>query len=189
MTTRVEQDSMGDIEVPGDALWGAQTQRAINNFPVSGQPLPTPFIHAVVRIKRSAALANEKLELLDNGRARAIVHACDQLLSGAHEDQFPVDVYQTGSGTSTNMNVNEVLATLAAHSSPEPVNANDHINMSQSSNDVIPTAIHVSAVLAVQAELVPALAGLQDVIEQRERESIDELRGLLVGHLQRIQVH
>jgi fumarate hydratase class II len=173
MSTRIERDSLGEVEVPAQALWGAQTQRAIDNFPVSGQPLPIPFIHAVVRIKRSAALANEKLDLLDPDRAKAIVHACDQLLSGAHEDQFPVDVYQTGSGTSTNMNVNEVLATLAAHSSPEPVNPNDHVNMSQSSNDVIPTAIHVSAALAVQESLIPALTHLQGTIHQRETDLRD----------------
>lgn len=170
MSMRTERDSLGEIEVPTEALWGAQTQRAINNFPVSGQPLPVPFIHAVVRIKRSAALANEALGLLDTGRTRAIIHACDQLLSGAHEDQFPIDVYQTGSGTSTNMNVNEVLSTLAAHSSAEPVDPNDHVNMSQSSNDVIPTAIHVSAALAVQGELLPALDRLRDQIQARESE-------------------
>lgn len=176
MSKRIEKDSLGEVEVPSEALWGAQTQRAINNFPVSGQPLPIPFIHAIVRVKRSAALANEKLNLLDPERAKAIVHACDQLLSGAHEDQFPVDVYQTGSGTSTNMNVNEVLATLAAQSSPEPVNPNDHINMSQSSNDVIPTAIHVSAALAIQGDLIPALTHLQGTIHQRETELGDKVK-------------
>ncbi|MAM00009.1 MAG: aspartate ammonia-lyase [Alteromonadaceae bacterium] len=176
MNTRTEHDSLGAVEVPEQALWGAQTQRAIDNFPVSGRPLPTRFIHAVVRLKRCAALANQSLGQLDQERAKAIVHGCDQLLSGAHEDQFPVDVYQTGSGTSTNMNVNEVLATLATRSSPEPVNPNDHINMSQSSNDVIPSAIHISGALAVTEDLLPAIRHLEATIGAREGELKDEVK-------------
>jgi len=169
--TRIEQDSLGEIEVPAEALWGAQTQRAINNFPVALRPLPIQFILAVVRIKRSAARANASLDLLDRPRADAIEHACDRILAGAHEDQFPVDIFQTGSGTSTNMNANEVLARLASAQSPEPVNANDHVNMSQSSNDVIPTAIHLSAWLSVQEQLAPALEYLMGVIAQREKDT------------------
>ncbi|MDX1587516.1 MAG: class II fumarate hydratase [Oleiphilaceae bacterium] len=169
--TRIEKDSLGEVTVPKEALWGAQTQRAINNFPVAMRPLPIAFIHAVVRIKRCAADSNQALGLLDEERAEAIRHACDQILSGAHEDQFPVDVFQTGSGTSSNMNVNEVLATLASRQCPEPVNANDHVNMSQSSNDVIPTAIHVSAYLSVRDQLLPALDHLMSVIERREDDA------------------
>ncbi|MFE8070690.1 class II fumarate hydratase [Marinobacteraceae bacterium S3BR75-40.1] len=169
--TRVEKDSLGEVEVPAEALWGAQTQRAVDNFPVSGRQLPIAFIHAIVRIKRCAALVNQRLDLLDSNRGHAIVEACDQLLAGAHEDQFPVDIYQTGSGTSTNMNVNEVIATLASRHSPEAVNPNDHVNMSQSSNDVIPTAIHLSSVLAVEESLLPALTHLQEIIAQREKET------------------
>ncbi|TVP54894.1 MAG: class II fumarate hydratase [Halomonadaceae bacterium] len=175
-TTRTEKDSLGEVQVPADALWGPQTQRAINNFPVALRPLPLDFIHGVVRVKRCAAASNQALGLLDPARAQAIEQACDQILSGAHGDQFPVDVYQTGSGTSTNMNVNEVLATLASRMSPEPVNANDHVNMSQSSNDVIPTAIHVSAWLAVRDQVVPAIEHLMGVIADREADSADVVK-------------
>ena len=168
---RIEKDSLGEVEVPADALWAAQTQRALDNFPVSGRAMPTGFIQALVRIKRSAARANTVLGLLDSDRARAIESACDSILAGEHQDQFPVDVFQTGSGTSTNMNVNEVIANLASEKSAEPVNPNDHVNMSQSSNDVIPTAIHLSAVLAVHADLLPALDQLADTIAARESET------------------
>ncbi|MGM0449468.1 MAG: class II fumarate hydratase [Pseudomonadota bacterium] len=168
---RIEKDSLGEVEVPANALWAAQTQRAIDNFPVSGRPMPGAFIHAVVRIKRSAARANAVLGLLDADRARAIETACDEVLGGAHADQFPVDVFQTGSGTSTNMNVNEVIARLASGHSSEPVNPNDHVNMSQSSNDVIPTAIHLSAVTEVHDSLLPALDHLMQTIAGREKET------------------
>ncbi len=169
--TRIETDSLGDVEVPAGALWGAQTQRAIDNFPVSGRPMPTAFIHAVVRIKRCAAQTNAVLDLLDGTRAEAIEKACDRILAGEHGDQFPVDVFQTGSGTSTNMNVNEVLASLASELCDQPVNANDHVNMSQSSNDVIPTAIHLSAVTETRQTLLPALDHLTRVIAAREQET------------------
>ncbi len=169
--TRIETDSLGHVEVPADALWGAQTQRAIDNFPVSGRPMPVAFIHAVVRIKRAAAQSNAVLDLLDGSRAEAIEKACDRILTGEYADQFPVDVFQTGSGTSTNMNVNEVLATLASQLCDEPVNANDHVNMSQSSNDVIPTAIHLSAVTEARETLLPALDHLTRVIAGREQET------------------
>ncbi|MDN3640758.1 class II fumarate hydratase [Simiduia curdlanivorans] len=154
---RIETDSMGEVEVPAGALFGAQTQRAVNNFPISGLEMPSRFIHALAKIKRCAALANKKLTLLDAAIADAIVDACDKMLSGQHGEQFPVDVFQTGSGTSTNMNINEVIATLASRILNQKVDPNDHVNSGQSSNDVIPTAIHVSAVLAVEQELLPAL--------------------------------
>ena len=166
---RTETDSLGEVRVPADALWGAQTQRAIDNFPVSGQPLPPAFIAAVAQVKKAAAEANTSLGLLDNARRDAIVAACDEILRGEHADQFPVDRYQTGSGTSTNMNLNEVIAALARRQGVE-VHPNDHVNMSQSSNDVIPTAIHVSAVVAVRERLIPALTHLQGVIYEREAE-------------------
>ncbi|MFT4818710.1 MAG: fumarate hydratase class II [Marinobacter psychrophilus] len=164
---RVESDSLGEVRVPENALWGAQTQRAIENFPVSGQPMPPAFIAAVVQIKKAAAEANASLALLNGPVRDAIVLACDQLLAGDYFDQFPVDRYQTGSGTSTNMNVNEVIATLAQLSGVV-VHPNDHVNMSQSSNDVIPSAIHISAVIAIHQNLVPALTHLQGVLYERE---------------------
>lgn len=172
---RTEQDSMGEVVLPEDALWGAQTQRAVDNFPVSGLGMPPEFIDAVVQIKKAAANANHQLGLLDGGRHQVIVAACDKLLEGDYRDQFPVDRYQTGSGTSTNMNVNEVIARLAS-SGDQVVDANDHVNMGQSSNDVIPTAIHVSSVTAVQRQLLPALTHLQGAIYQREAELISQVK-------------
>ncbi|MGQ7273752.1 class II fumarate hydratase [Marinobacter sp. V034] len=166
---RVEKDSLGDVNVPKDALWGAQTQRAVDNFPVSGRQMPPAFIDAVVTVKRAAAQANADLSLLEGGVRDAIVSACDTLLRGEHRDQFPIDVYQTGSGTSTNMNVNEVIAHLATAAGTN-VHPNDHVNMSQSSNDVIPTAIHVSAVMLVQTVLIPALSHLRGTLYEREAE-------------------
>ena len=166
---RIEQDSMGTLEVPESALYGAQTQRAINNFPVSQTTMPTAFIHAVARIKLAAARSNFQLGLLDEPRANAIEKAANAVIDGHHNDQFPIDVFQTGSGTSTNMNVNEVLATLASREGIE-VAPNDHVNMGQSSNDVIPTAIHLSAAVAVTQTLRPALVALQATIDQRADE-------------------
>ncbi|MGO1750294.1 MAG: class II fumarate hydratase [Marinobacter sp.] len=165
--TRIETDSLGDVHVPVAALWGAQTQRAVDNFPVSGQPMPPAFIEAVARIKLAAAEANASLGLLDNRLCDAITEACQELIRGEYADQFPVDRYQTGSGTSTNMNVNEVIAAIAAKSGVQ-VHPNDHVNMSQSSNDVIPTAIHVSSVIGVKERLIPALTHLRGVIYERE---------------------
>jgi fumarate hydratase, class II len=167
--TRIERDSMGELEVPAAALYGAQTQRAINNFPVSGQAMPTAFIHAIARIKLAAARVNAELGLLDAPRARAIEGAAEAVIRGEHDDQFPVDVFQTGSGTSSNMNVNEVIARLASREGIE-VGPNDHVNMGQSSNDVIPTAIHVSAALEVSGRLRPALVHLRETIEARAVE-------------------
>ncbi|WP_288129480.1 class II fumarate hydratase [Microbulbifer sp.] len=168
---RTEQDSLGSVEVPTDALYGAQTQRAVNNFPVSDYTLPIPFLRAMVSIKRAAAETNRELGLLSEPAARAIIDACDGLTPEIYAHQFPVDVFQTGSGTSTNMNVNEVLARIASdHLSDdveENIGANDHVNMSQSSNDVIPSAIHLSMLLAIKNELLPALHHLQYAIEQK----------------------
>ncbi|MGA4494942.1 class II fumarate hydratase [Vreelandella venusta] len=169
MDTRIERDSMGELDVPANALYGAQTQRAINNFPVSHTPMPTAFIHAVARIKLAAARSNCQLGLLDKPRAEAIEKAAQAVMSGKHDGHFPIDVFQTGSGTSTNMNVNEVLATLASREGVE-VTPNDHVNMGQSSNDVIPTAIHLSAAIAVNETLRPALVTLQATIDRRASE-------------------
>jgi len=172
---RIERDSMGELEVPREALYGAQTQRAVNNFPVSGQPMPTPFIHAIARIKLAAARVNRELGLLDDTRSRAIVAAAEMVLAGQLDDQFPVDVFQTGSGTSSNMNVNEVIARRASRDGVE-VGANDHVNMGQSSNDVIPTAIHLSAALSVTGELRPALEHLRATIDTRAAELDDVVK-------------
>ena len=169
METRIERDSMGELEVPATALYGAQTQRAINNFPVSGTPMPMAFVHAVARIKLAAARSNHQLGILDAERAQAIEKAAQAVIDGQHDEHFPIDVFQTGSGTSTNMNVNEVLATLASREGVD-VTPNDHINMGQSSNDVIPTAIHLSAAIAVHESLRPALIELKATIDRRASE-------------------
>lgn len=166
---RIERDSMGELKVPRDALYGAQTQRAINNFPVSGQAMPVAFIHAIARVKLAAARVNRDLQLLDAERAEAIVEAAQAIIEGKHDTQFPVDVFQTGSGTSSNMNVNEVIARLASRRDLT-VGPNDHVNMGQSSNDVIPTAIHLSAALEVTTRLRPALDHLRATIDKRALE-------------------
>ncbi len=166
-TMRIERDSMGELEVPTAALYAAQTQRAVQNFPISGLVMPPRFIRAVCQIKGAAARVNLDLGLLDGRIALAIQDAVAVVLSGAHDDQFPIDVFQTGSGTSTNMNANEVLATLASRAAGVPINPNDHVNMSQSSNDVIPTAIHLSAALAVEEALLPALAHLASTLRSK----------------------
>jgi fumarate hydratase class II len=166
---RIERDSMGELKVPADAFWGAQTQRAVENFPISGLRLPRGFIRALALIKQSAAAANARLGLLEPRLASAIESAAAAVASGAHDDQFPIDVFQTGSGTSSNMNANEVIAHLATRPGA-PVHANDHVNMCQSSNDSIPTAIHVSAVLLLREQLLPALTHLAVVIGAKEIE-------------------
>ena len=165
--TRIEQDSMGKLEVPADALYRAQTQRAINNFPVSGQPLPPAFISALALIKQCAADANMELGLLNKKIGRAIIDSAKVVAAGNYNSHFPVDVFQTGSGTSTNMNMNEVLATLAQNKSGMAIDANDHVNMGQSSNDVIPTAIHVSAVIETRRVLLPGLTTLHKAIDKK----------------------
>src|SRR5882757_8552149 len=169
-TTRVERDSLGSLDVPADALWGAQTQRAIQNFPPSGLRMPRAFIRALALIKHAAAKANAELGDLPPGIAAAIQGAALQVAAGKHDDQFPVDVFQTGSGTSSNMNANEVIAALATRSHGSPVHPNNQVNMSQSSNDAVPTAIHVSAALLLYEQLMPALARLREVLAARGAE-------------------
>ena len=165
--TRLEHDSLGSVEVPAGACWGAQTQRAIGNFTLGGGRMPPLFIQAVALIKAAAAEANGQLGLLSADMALAIVQVSDAIAQGAYADQFPVDVYQTGSGTSTNMNVNEVIAHLAGAALGRPIHSNDDVNLAQSSNDVIPTAIHVSAVLMLDRELLPAIEALEQTITQK----------------------
>ncbi len=167
---RLERDSMGEVNVPCSAKYGAQTQRALDNFTISGLVLPEQFIHAVVRIKRCAAMVNREEELLPDNLYQAIVSAADTVLAGGYSDQFPIDVFQTGSATSTNMNVNEVLANLASESSGLEISPNDHVNMSQSSNDVIPSAIHLSAALALHQRLLPALEKLEATLKRKAIE-------------------
>jgi len=161
---------MGELQVPAEALWGAQTQRAVNNFPISGRTLPRAFIRALALIKQAAAQANASLGLLEAPLAAAIGAAAAEVAGGKYDAHFPIDVFQTGSGTSTNMNANEVIAHLAALTAPA-VHANDHVNMGQSSNDAIPTAIHVSAALLLREALLPALAHLAAVIAAKEAET------------------
>ena len=166
---RQEHDSLGTVEVPEQALWGAQTQRAIENFAIAGRPLPAAFIRALAQVKAACAEANRSLEQLAPDTAAAIVRAAEAVALGEHADAFPVDVYQTGSGTSSNMNMNEVLAHLAAAEGCT-VHPNDHVNRSQSSNDVIPTALHVATLSQLEHELLPALRGLIATIARREAE-------------------
>ncbi len=172
--TRREKDSMGELTVPADALYAAQTQRAIDNFPVSGQPMPERFIRALINVKAAAACANIKLKQLSPTMGAAITDACEKLL--VEEDlmqHFPVDIFQTGSGTSSNMNANEVIATLASRALGQNVDPNDHVNCGQSSNDVIPTSIHVSAALGLHNHLIPALEQLATVTETKAA-SVDQ---------------
>ena len=171
MKYRIEKDTMGEVKVPQDALWGAQTQRALENFTISGIKFAFPFgrsfIEALGVIKHAAATSNQKLKLLDGRKAKAIKMASKEVLSGIHDSEFPLDVFQTGSGTSTNMNANEVIANLATKKARIKINANDHVNMSQSSNDVIPTAICISALLDTQRLLLPSLDSLITVIDKK----------------------
>jgi len=173
---RTVKDSMGDCQVPFDALYGAQTQRAIDNFPISGLTLPRGFIQAIGLIKASAAKVNSDLKLLDAKKAEAIIAAAMAVAKGEYDKQFPIDVFQTGSATSTNMNANEVIAELATQIAKMPVHPNDDVNMSQSSNDVIPTAIHVSASIALKTALLPALNHLQQCLEKRAKELNDVVK-------------
>jgi len=170
---RTERDSMGEVEIPDAVLWGAQTQRALENFPISGLRFGRRFIHALGHVKRACARANIDLGLLDDDVGAAILQACEEVIDGMWDDQFPIDVFQTGSGTSTNMNANEVIANRAIQilggrvGSRTPVHPNDDVNLSQSSNDVIPTAIHVSATLALRDELIPALEHLGRALDEK----------------------
>ncbi|MGP9733527.1 class II fumarate hydratase [Brachybacterium sp. AOP42-C2-15] len=163
---RIEHDTMGEVRVPASALYRAQTQRAVENFPISGQGLEPAHIHALAQVKKAAARANQDLGVLDSAIADAIVAAADAVIAGEHDDQFPVDTYQTGSGTSSNMNMNEVLATLATNAGTE-VHPNDHVNCSQSSNDVFPTSVHVAVTQGVVEKLLPALAHLAESLEKK----------------------
>ena len=174
-SSREERDSMGTLHVPASALWGAQTQRAVENFPVSGLVMPAGFVAALGLIKACAAEVNAKLGLLPAPIAKAITTAALEVAAGQHNAQFPVDVFQTGSGTSSNMNANEVIARLASQRSRLKVHPNDHVNYGQSSNDVIPTALHVAAVLAVEQQLKPALLHLATTIEKKAKS----LRGVV----------
>jgi fumarate hydratase class II len=175
--TRVERDSMGEMEVPADALYGASTQRAVLNFPISGQPLPRRFLRALALIKLAAATTNRELELLDAPKAEAIAAAAREVADGGHDEHFPIDVYQTGSGTSTNTNMNEVLAHLAsARLGGVKVHPNDDVNRCQSSNDTIPTALQLSAALAIEEELIPALIELQGALATKADEFWDVVK-------------
>ena len=171
-THRIEKDSMGEVRVPADALYGAQTQRAVENFPISGRRFGRRFIEALGRLKEAAAETNVELGLLTPKRGAAIAAASREVAEGGWDDHFPLDIYQTGSGTSTNMNANEVIAALAnrAATGAAHVHANDHVNYGQSSNDIIPTAIHVSCRAALNGELIPALGHLRDALAEKARD-------------------
>lgn len=175
MDYRIEKDSLGEVKVPKDAYWGAQTQRAIENFPVSGIKFPPVFISSLGYIKLACAEVNRSLGLLKPDLANAIIKASEEVIRGDFDEQFPIDIFQTGSGTSTNMNANEVIATRAneiltgGKNSKSPVHPNDHVNMGQSSNDVIPSAIHVSAIIQVRRLLLPSLNKLYSVLEEKSR--------------------
>ena len=175
-TYRIEKDSMGELQVPEDALWGAQTQRAIDNFPISGIPMPTQFIAALGLVKWAAAGANAELGLLKKDVAVAIQASAMSIAEGQYDEHFPVDVFQTGSGTSSNMNANEVIARLATERLGSEVHPNDHVNMCQSSNDVIPTCVHVSAAVSIQKNLLPALKHLSEVLEAKADETRDVVK-------------
>ena len=164
---RTEHDTMGEVLVPIDALYSAQTQRAVENFPISGSGLEPAQIVALARIKKAAAIVNGELGILDSAIAGAIAASADELIGGQHHDQFPVDTYQTGSGTSSNMNINEVLASLATTRLGAPVHPNDHVNMSQSSNDVFPTSVHVAVTGALIGDLIPSLEHLATALDAK----------------------
>jgi fumarate hydratase, class II len=179
---RVERDSMGEVQVPRDALFGAQTRRALDNFPISDLRKPRRFVQALGAIKLEAANVNHELGLLDEDLRDAIVRAAEEVMEGELDNQFVLDVFQTGSGTSTNMNANEVISNRAIQvlggdlGSKEPVHPNDHVNMGQSSNDVIPTAIHLAALISMQRDLLPALEKLQRALEEKAREFDDVIK-------------
>ncbi|MCO7238943.1 aspartate ammonia-lyase [Aeromicrobium sp. CnD17-E] len=167
---RIEHDTMGEVRVPADALWRAQTQRAVENFPISGTPIEPAQIKALAQIKAACARANAELGILDGDLADAIVAAAQEVATGAHDAHFPIDVFQTGSGTSSNMNTNEVIATLATRSLGRDVHPNDHVNASQSSNDVFPTSIHVAATASTVNQLLPDLDHLAQSLERKAEE-------------------
>jgi len=172
--TRTEKDSLGSMQVPDTALYAAQTARALINFPISGQPLPAALLNALILIKQQAALTNAELEQLDSQRAEAIVAAATEVLDGQHAEQFPIDIYQTGSGTSSNMNVNEVLARRASQllglENDRPLHPNDEVNLGQSSNDVFPSAIHIACARQLQELLLPAIQQCEELLRQKSTE-------------------
>ncbi|MGN6300659.1 MAG: class II fumarate hydratase [Angustibacter sp.] len=173
---RIEHDTMGEVRVPSDALWGAQTQRAVENFPISGVGVEPAVVHALARIKAAAAAVNLRLGVLDDAVAQAVVDAASEVADGRHDDQFPIDVFQTGSGTSTNMNVNEVVARIASDRLGRAVHPNDHVNASQSSNDTFPTSLHLAATAAVVHDVVPALEHLAEALERKGSELADVVK-------------
>ena len=178
---RTERDSLGEMQVPADAYWGAQTQRAVENFPISDLTFGRRFIRALGIVKKGAAQANRDLDLLDNDKAACIIDAADEVIAGEHDDQFPVDIFQTGSGTSSNMNANEVISNRATELyggeiGTREIHPNDHVNYGQSSNDVIPTAMHVASLEAVERDLLPALAALRDELAAKESEFEDVVK-------------
>ena len=176
MIERIEHDTMGAVRVPADRLWGAQTERSRTNFRLGAERMPLALIHALVRVKRACAVVNHRLGRLSAEARDLIVQVCDEILTGRHDDEFPLSVWQTGSGTQTNMNVNEVIANRAAQivhgrlDLVRPVHPNDQVNLSQSSNDVFPTAMHVAAVYALEDQLLPALADLHRTLEEKAAE-------------------
>ncbi|PSP53686.1 aspartate ammonia-lyase [Halobacteriales archaeon QH_7_68_42] len=178
---RTERDSLGEMQVPADAYWGAQTQRAVENFPISGETFGRRFVRALGVVKKAAAQANRDLELIPGEKADPIVEAADEVIAGEHDDQFPVDVFQTGSGTSSNMNANEVIANRATEIyggdlGSREIHPNDHVNFGQSSNDVIPTAMHVASAEAVETDVLPALERLADALGEKEDEFDDVVK-------------
>jgi len=178
---RTERDSLGEMRVPAEAYWGAQTQRAVENFPISGERFGRRFVRALGVVKKAAALANLELDLVPAEKVEAIVQAADEVVAGEHDDQFPVDVFQTGSGTSTNMNANEVIANRATEIyggelGSREIHPNDHVNFGQSSNDVIPTAMHVSSLEALEKDVTPALETLRDALAAKEAEFDDVVK-------------
>ncbi len=178
---RTERDSLGEMQVPADAYWGAQTQRAVENFPISSETFGRRFVRALGVVKKSAARANSDLGLVADEKADAIVEAADEVIAGDHDEQFPVDVFQTGSGTSSNMNANEVIANRATEIvggeiGTREIHPNDHVNYGQSSNDVIPTAMHVASLEALEKDLLPALETLRDALEAKEDEFADVVK-------------
>lgn len=173
---RIEHDTMGEVKVPVTALYRAQTQRAVENFPISGLHLSPHHIAALGQIKRAAALTNLELGVIDQATSDAIVAAADEVIAGAHDDQFPIDIFQTGSGTSSNMNANEVIATIASQASGLAIHPNDHVNASQSSNDVFPSSIHIAAYQAVDEVLLPGLRTLGAALEAKATEFADVVK-------------
>ncbi len=173
---RIEHDTMGEVRVPASALYAAQTQRAVENFPISGETLKPHHIAALGQIKRAAALANKELGVIDDATSDAIVEAATEVINGEHDDQFPIDVYQTGSGTSSNMNTNEVVANIATKIKGDTVHPNDHVNASQSSNDVFPSSIHIAAYQAVEEVLLPGLRTLQNSLANKAVEFKDVVK-------------